>query len=171
MAKQRIRGGEFLDIPDVTEIGDVVKRHFDKALSDHSALFRVEYRTVAEQFYVDGAGNLNTNEYLNPNTNNDGNAQLGPAAGFAWDVKRLTVVAPTGATGTVGIFQNGNQPSNMVDPGQLPTYVRLWSSQQFVMRPNETIWLVGSGLVVNSIITLTGLVKEIPLDMIGRLNV
>lgn len=167
--KQAVRAGGMVDIPSTREIHEVVNGSVLHAMGSWRDKFRVEYRTFVEQFFVDAGGNLNTNEYNNPNSNNQGNASVGPSAGFIWSVMRITITAPTGATGTVGIYQNGNQPTNIVDPGAVPTYVRLWGKNQFVMRGNETVLLVGSGLVASSIITMTGQAIEVPLDMIAEL--
>lgn len=168
--KQRLRGTEYIDAATPNEISNIVHSHTRKALEDRFATFHVEYRTIVEQFSVDGAGNLNTDEYLNPNSNNDGNSQLGPAAGYAWDVKRIIVIGAT-AAGTIGLYINGTNASNVVDFGGVIPQKFLWSSQQFVMRPNEVLYVVGSGLAANSIVTLTGQVKEVPLNALGRLNI
>lgn len=170
MARQRMRGAEYIDIPSLGEIDESVKGAVGKHMTDRFAMFHTEYPDILEQYYADSSGNLNTSDYRNPNVNTTTDRALGPRAGFAWDVKRIVIVNTAGNVGNVAIFKNSGQPSNIVAPSTgCPEYYR-FSSEQFVLRPGEHLVLIGNLLGANSTITLTGQVKEVPLNYLGRLS-
>jgi hypothetical protein len=172
MAQQVIRGGAYLDIPDIAEIsatvGEQVQHHLAAEREEIDAVQRDQARAVKwmrlpailQGFAASSALALTVGNGFN----------LGPDQGYAWSIRRLAVSGMTaGATpDVVNLDLHSSKPQlwQFTGAATCATFGKL----SLVLLPGDRLELVSVGTFAStSLITLAGELVEVPAEMLWKL--
>lgn len=95
--------------------------------------------------------------------------ELGPAPGFVWDIRRLQIVGLQTADVATIYMNDANPTSEIADTTSVTGKAFLWS-EQVILYPGDSLWVVGTGLTATGTITVTGQVREVPVTLAWRLG-
>lgn len=94
---------------------------------------------------------------------------LGPQPGFIWDIRRLRLIGLHTAD-SVAIYQNDPNPSSQIDVSSSSNRTLYWS-EQVILYPGDALRIVATGLnATTTLVTITGMVREVPVTLAWRLG-
>jgi hypothetical protein len=172
MAQQVIRGGAYLDIPDIAEIsatvGEQVQHHLAAEREMTEAVQRDQARAVKwlrlpvvlQGFGANSALALTVGAGFN----------LGPDQGYAWSIRRLAVSGLTaGATpDVVNLNLNAAKPLLWQFTGTATCAA--FGKLSLVLQPGDRLELSSVGTFAStSLVTLAGELVEVPAEMLWKL--
>lgn len=157
--KVKLQPGTEFDVITPHELHRSLSAHHNAILEGIRQLSHgVHFHRFAGTAQADAAGNLTFF------------SEFGPANGFVWDVKRITISNSGGNIGGVGVFVNDVQPTSLVQPSTVLPEIFTYSSQQFIMQASDVLAFLGTALGANNTIYFSGQTKEVSLTEIGRLG-
>lgn len=161
MAEQVIQAGKKIDA--------ITRKELDDALGSHLRSWVAETAIGGRFVRFAGTGSVATAAVSIGGAT--GLQELGPLAGFVWDVRRLRITG-LAANDVANVYINDANPAALVgSTADLSTGSRvfLWN-RQVVLYPGDTLLVTGSSLIATGQITVSGQVLELPVGLAWKLT-
>jgi hypothetical protein len=149
--EQRLAAGGLLDLLTKDELSQAMGHNFDAAIRDI-------YRGIDYMTFTGNNPSAANGPFTIPYT---------PDSGYCWSVKLLGFTLS--AAGNYGVFMGANTalaPVAIGTAGFQNTGVVSWSSNQLVMKDQQSLTILGTAANVQNFIVV---VKQVPTEMQGKL--
>lgn len=119
------------------------------------------YVPIRAKGTIDAAGGLTIGGSV-------GYERLGPADGYVWDVRRLSVVTTLNAADSIAVYVNEATPFSMllrITQASGPILM----DRQTVLYSGDNLLFVGAGMATTGDVIITGTVHELPVSLAWQL--